>query len=45
MVELIHHLGLLKTKEADGLSTLEWLTWFKHTRLLEPIEYISLGSR
>ncbi|TXH88654.1 MAG: IS3 family transposase, partial [Rhodoferax sp.] len=29
-----------KTVEAVELATLEWVTWFNHQRLLEPIGYI-----
>lgn len=29
-----------KTKEAVELATLEWVSWFNHHRLLEPIGYI-----
>ena len=29
-----------KTREAVELATLEWVSWFNHHRLLEPIGYI-----
>jgi hypothetical protein len=29
-----------KTKEAVELATLEWVFWFKHHRLLEPIGHV-----
>jgi transposase InsO family protein len=29
-----------KTKEAVELATLEWVAWFNHHRLLEPIGYV-----
>lgn len=29
-----------KTREAVELATLEWVHWFNHSRLLEPIGYI-----
>eukprot|EP01137_Pigoraptor_chileana_P037584 Opistho-2@34889 len=29
-----------KTKESVELATLEWVSWFNHHRLLEPIGYI-----
>ena len=29
-----------KTKEAVEFATLEWVSWFNHHRLLEPIGYI-----
>jgi transposase InsO family protein len=38
--ELIHRRGPWKTKEAVELATLEWVAWFNHHRLLEPIGYI-----
>ena len=38
--ELIHRRAPWKTLEAVELSTLEWVTWFNHQRLLEPIGYI-----
>jgi hypothetical protein len=38
--ELIHRRGPWKTKEALELSTLQWVYWFNHHRLLEPIGYI-----
>ena len=38
--ELIHRRGAWKTREALELATLEWVHWFNHQRLLEPIGYI-----
>jgi putative transposase len=38
--ELIHKHGPWKTREAVELATLEWVAWFNHHRLLEPIGYI-----
>ena len=38
--ELIHRRAPLKTKESVELATLEWVAWFNHHRLLEPIGYI-----
>jgi putative transposase len=35
--ELIHRRVPWKTKEAVELATLEWVDWFNHRRLLEPI--------
>ena len=32
--------GPWKTREAVELTTLEWVSWFNHHRLLEPIGYI-----
>jgi len=38
--ELIHRRAPWKTKAAVNLATLEWVAWFNHHRLLEPIGYI-----
>lgn len=38
--ELIHRWAPWKTKESLELATLEWVSWFNHDRLLEPIGYI-----
>ena len=38
--ELIHRHAPWKTKEAVEFATLEWVAWFNHQRLLEPIGYI-----
>ena len=38
--ELIHRGAPWKSKEAVELATLEWVSWFNHHRLLEPIGYI-----
>lgn len=38
--ELIHRRTPWKTVEAVELATLEWVAWFNHQRLLEPIGYI-----
>jgi putative transposase len=38
--ELIYRRGPWKTMEAVELATLEWVSWFNHHRLLEPIGYI-----
>ena len=38
--ELIHRRAPWKTMEAVELATLEWVSWFNHHRLLEPIGYI-----
>ena len=38
--ELIHRRAPWKTKEAVEFATLEWVSWFNHHRLLEPIGYI-----
>lgn len=39
--ELIHRHSPWKAKVALKLATLEWVTWFDHHRLLEPIGYIA----
>jgi transposase InsO family protein len=38
--EVIHRCGPWKTAEAVELATLDWVAWFNHHRLLEPIGYI-----
>jgi putative transposase len=38
--EVIHCRGPWKTIEAVEIATLEWVSWFNHHRLLEPIGYI-----
>ena len=38
--ELIHRRATWKTKEAVELATLEWVSWFNHHRLMEPLGYI-----
>jgi putative transposase len=38
--ELIHRRAPWKTMEAVEFATLEWVSWFNHTRLLAPIGYI-----
>ena len=38
--ELIHRKAPWKTTQAVELATLEWVAWFNHHRLLEPIGYI-----
>ena len=38
--ELIHRRAPWKTRESVELATLEWIHWFNHIRLLEPIGYI-----
>ena len=35
--EMIHRRTPWKTREAVELDTLEWVSWFNHHRLLEPI--------
>ena len=38
--ELIHRRGPWKTRESVELATLEWVSWFNHQRLMEPLAYI-----
>ena len=38
--ELIHRKAPWKTQASVELATLEWVSWFNHHRLLEPIGYI-----
>ena len=38
--EMIHRRAPWKTKQAVELATLQWVSWFNHHRLLEPIGYI-----
>jgi transposase InsO family protein len=38
--ELIHRRAPWKTMEAVELATLEWVSWFNHQRLMEPLGYI-----
>ncbi|WP_265946783.1 IS3 family transposase [Dechloromonas sp. A34] len=38
--EMIHRRAPWKTRESVELATLEWVSWFNHHRLLEPIGYI-----
>ena len=35
--EVIHRRGLWKSFDAVEFATLEWVDWFNHRRLLEPI--------
>ena len=38
--ELIYKRGPWKSRGSVELATLEWVSWFNHQRLLEPIGYI-----
>jgi putative transposase len=38
--ELIHRRGPWKTREAVEIATLEWVSWFNHRRLLEPLGHL-----
>jgi transposase InsO family protein len=37
--EVIHRRGPWKTKQAVELATLQWVAWFNHHRLMEPLGY------
>jgi transposase InsO family protein len=38
--EVIHRRTSWRTRESVELATLEWVTWFNHHRLMEPLGYI-----
>jgi transposase InsO family protein len=38
--EVIHRRGPWKTKQAVELATLQWVSWFNHHRLMEPLGYL-----
>lgn len=38
--ELIHRRAPWRTRESVELATLEWVAWFNHHRLMEPLGYI-----
>jgi putative transposase len=38
--ELIRRRGPWKSMESVELATLEWVSWFNHQRLMEPLGYI-----
>jgi transposase InsO family protein len=38
--EMIHRRAPWKTRESVELATLEWVAWFNHDRLMEPLGYI-----
>ncbi len=38
--ELIHRRGPWRSRESVELATLEWVSWFNHQRLMEPLGYI-----
>ena len=38
--ELVHRRAPWRTVESLELATLEWVTWFNHQRLLEPLGYV-----
>jgi transposase InsO family protein len=39
--EVIHRRGPWRSLEAVNFATLEWVVWFNHRRLLEPIGNIT----
>ena len=39
--EVIHRRSAWKTIESVELATLEWVAWFNHHRLMEPLGYIA----
>jgi transposase InsO family protein len=39
--ERIHKESSWKNRESLEIATLQWVTWFNHQRLLEPIGYIT----
>ena len=42
--QFIHRRTFWKTKESVQLATQQWVHWFNHIRLLEPIGYIPLAE-
>jgi putative transposase len=38
--EVIHRLGPWRNLQAVEMATLEWVDWFNHRRLLEPIDNV-----
>ena len=38
--ELIHRRTPWKTKQSVEVATLEWVAWYNHHRLMEPLGYI-----
>jgi len=38
--EVIHRRGPWKSRESVELATLEWVNWFNHQRLRQPLGYI-----
>lgn len=43
--EVIRHRGPWRTLESVEFATLEWVHWFNHHRLLEPIGHIPPAER
>ncbi len=38
--KLVHRRAPWKTRESVELATLEWVAWYNHHRLMEPLGYI-----
>ena len=38
--EVIHRCGPWKSRESVELATLEWVAWYNHERLMQPLGYI-----
>jgi transposase InsO family protein len=38
--EIIHRRGPWKTRESVELATLEWVAWYNHERLMQPLGYL-----
>lgn len=38
--EVIHRRGSWKSRESVELATLEWVAWYNHERLIQPLGYI-----
>ena len=38
--EVIHRRGPWKSRESVELATLEWVAWYNHERLMQPLGYI-----
>jgi transposase InsO family protein len=38
--ELIHRRSPWKSRESVGLATLEWVAWYNHERLMQPLGFI-----
>ena len=38
--EVIHRRGPWKSRESVEMATLEWVAWYNHKRLMQPLGYI-----
>jgi len=45
LAEVIHHRGPWRNLEAVEYATLEWVDWFNHRQLLDPIGNIPPAER